>query len=64
MGAGRFYVTGYNVRFLDLNLLENYLSQMVKMSPLQSNRIEIVPDDQAIRVLGAAIAAEKAACRC
>jgi glucokinase len=64
MGAGRFYITGYNVRFLDLKLLEHHLSQMVKMSPLQSNRIETVPDDQSTRVLGAAIVAEQAAMRC
>ena len=64
MGAGRFYLTGYNVRFLDLNLLRNYLHEMVKMSPLQSYQLDAVPDDQRIRVLGAAIAAEQAAERC
>lgn len=60
MGAGRFYVTGFNVRFLDLKLLKNYLHEMVKMSPLQSYQLEIVPEDQAIRVLGAATIAEQA----
>ena len=64
MGAGRFYVTGYNVRFLDVNLLKNYLHEMVKMSPLQSYQIEVVPEDQSVRALGAAIAAEQAAVRC
>ncbi len=63
MGAGKFYFTGYNVRFLDLNLLQNHLHEMVKMSPLQSYQLEIVPDDQSTRVLGAAIEAEQAACR-
>src|ERR1700687_1530315 len=29
-GPGRFYFTGINVRFLDLNLLKEYLWQMVK----------------------------------
>ncbi|MBE7157802.1 MAG: hypothetical protein INR62_05110 [Rhodospirillales bacterium] len=64
MGAGRFYLTGYNVRFLDLNLLRQYLHEMVKMSPLQSYQLDIVPDDQRTRVLGAAIVAEQAADRC
>ncbi len=64
MGAGRFYFTGYNVRFLDLNLLRNYLHEMVKMSPLQSYQLDIVPEDQSTRVLGAAITAEQAANRC
>ena len=59
MGAGRFYFTGYNVRFLDLNLLRNYLHEMVKMSPLQAYQLDIVPEDQSTRVLGAAIAAEQ-----
>ena len=64
MGAGKFFFTGYNVRFLDLNLLRNHLHEMVKMSPLQGYQLEIVPEDQSTRVLGAAIAAEQAAGRC
>ena len=64
MGAGKFYFTGYNVRFLDLNLLRNYLHEMVKMSPLQAYQLEIVPEDQSTRVLGAAIAAEHVSSRC
>ena len=62
-GAGKFYVTGYNVRFLELNLLRQYLHEMVKMSPLQSYSVEIVADDQAARVLGASVAARLAS-RC
>jgi predicted NBD/HSP70 family sugar kinase len=59
-GAGRFFVTGYNVRFLDIGLFKDYLHQMVKMSPIQNYTIEVVPDDQLIRVIGAAVAAEQA----
>ncbi|WP_346265621.1 ROK family protein [Granulicella sp. 5B5] len=59
-GAGRFYLTGYNVRFLDMNMLKDYLHQMVKMSPLQSYMLEVVDDSQSTRVLGAAVAAEQA----
>jgi glucokinase len=62
-GAGRFFITGYNVRFLDLNLLKDYLHQMIKMSPLQSYMLEVVPDDQTTRVIGAAVAAEQTAAR-
>ena len=57
-GAGKFFLTGYNVRFLDMNMLEDYLHQMVKMSPLQGYSLEIVSDDQTTRVIGAAVAAE------
>jgi predicted NBD/HSP70 family sugar kinase len=59
-GAGRFYLTGYNMRFLDLNMLKDYLHQMVKMSPLQSYMLEVVADDETTRVVGAAVAAEQA----
>ena len=41
-GAGKFFLTGFNVRFVDLPLLKDYLQQMVKMSPLQSYSVEIV----------------------
>jgi glucokinase len=63
-GAGRFFLTGYNMRFLDMNMLKDYLHQMVKMSPLQSYSLEVVDDDQTTRILGAAVAAERAVSRC
>ena len=44
-GPGRFYYTGFNVRFLDMKLLQHYLQQMVTMSPLQNYTLEIVPDE-------------------
>jgi len=62
-GAGKFYITGYNVRFLDLPLLKDYLHQMVKMSPLQNYSVEVVEDDHLTRVLGTAVAAEQASTR-
>ena len=63
-GARKFFITGYNVRFLDLKMLKDYLHQMVKMSPLQSYSVEIVEDNQMTRVIGAAVAAEQAVDRC
>jgi glucokinase len=56
-GPGRFYYPGINVRFLDLNLLKEYLWQMVKMSPLQSYALEIVPENNEIGVIGSAASA-------
>jgi hypothetical protein len=41
-----------------MNLLKDYLHQMVKMSPLQSYALEVVDDDETTRVIGAAVAAE------
>ena len=60
-GAGKFFLTGFNVRFVDLAMLRDYLQQMVKMSPLQSYSVEIVKDDASTRVIGAAVSAEQAA---
>ena len=62
-GTGRFYITGYNVRFLDLNLFKDYLHQMVKMSPIQSYSLEVVKEDNLTRVIGAAVAAEQGSVR-
>jgi predicted NBD/HSP70 family sugar kinase len=56
-GPGRFYFTGINVKYLDLSLLKEYLWQMVKMSPLQSYALEIVPENSEIAVIGAAASA-------
>jgi glucokinase len=61
-GPGKFFLAGFNVRFVDMPLLKDYLVKMVKMSPLQSYSIEIVEDDQETRVIGAAVSAEQTAC--
>ena len=60
-GAGKFYVTGYNVRFIDLPLLHQYIEQMVRMSPLQGFSVETRPEDVRSEVVGAAIIARMAA---
>jgi glucokinase len=58
-GPGKFFIAGFNVRFLDMPLLKGYLQDMVKMSPLQSYSIELVEDDAQTRVIGAAVSAEQ-----
>ena len=60
-GPGKFFLGGFNARFIDMAMLKDYLQQMVKMSPLQSYTLEIVGDDPVTRVIGAAVAAEQAA---
>jgi predicted NBD/HSP70 family sugar kinase len=59
-GPGRFFLTGFNVRFLDMAMLRDYMQQMVKMSSLQSYALEVVQDDPLLRVIGGAISAEQA----
>jgi predicted NBD/HSP70 family sugar kinase len=57
-GPGKFYITGFNQRFVDLPLLTDYMHQMVKMSPLQNYSLELVPGSDEIYVTGAGVTAE------
>jgi glucokinase len=59
-GPGRFYFTGHNVSFLELPLLRSHLETMVKMSPLISYSLEILPPDDEIALLGAGVSALRA----
>lgn len=56
-GPGKFYVSGFNARHLELNLLNQYVHEMVKMSPLQSYVFEVVPSSDEDAVIGAAVSA-------
>ena len=56
-GPGRFYFTGRNVGFLDLPLLRSHLDSMVKMGPLQSYSLEVLPPDDNTALLGAGVSA-------
>lgn len=60
-GAGKFYLTGYNVRFVDMPLLNHYVQQMVRMSPLQAFSVEIMPQNLETLVVGAAVVGSSAA---
>jgi glucokinase len=62
-GPGKFFVTGFNVGFVDLPMLKDYVQQMVKMSPLQGYSLETVQVLPETQVIGAAISAEQAAAR-
>jgi glucokinase len=57
-GPGRFYFTGRDIQRLELSRLKDHLYQMVKMSPLQSYTLEVIPEDPTIAVIGAAAAAD------
>ena len=56
-GPGKFFISGFNSKHLDLNLLHQYLHEMVKMSPLQSYVFEVVPAADETSVIGAAVTA-------
>jgi glucokinase len=59
-GPGRFYFTGHNVGFLDLKVLRGHLESMVKMSPLLSFSLEILPPDDGTALVGAGVSAVRA----
>lgn len=55
-GAGCFYLAGQNADFVDLKMLDLYLHEMVRMSPLEGSRFEIVPTSHDLALIGAAAA--------
>jgi len=59
-GPGTFFVTGPEVRFIDVGLLDRLLLEMVKMSPLQGSHFEVVPTSDEIGIVGAAVNAQRA----
>lgn len=58
-GPGPFYLTGPNAGFLDVALLDRLVHDMVKMSPLQGSRFELIPENNELGVIGAAVNAER-----
>ena len=56
-GPGRFYFTGINAHFIELPRLRAHIESMVKMSPLQSFSLEILPPDDKTAVLGVGVSA-------
>ncbi len=60
-GPGRFYISGPNAKFVRLGLLDQYLQEMVKMSPLQGSMFEVVATTDETALIGAALSSEHAA---
>jgi len=60
-GPGQFYITGRNAKFIDIALLDRFVHEMVKMSPLQGSRFEVVSTSDEVGIIGAALNAERAA---
>jgi len=60
-GPGTFFITGPDVKFIDIALLDRLLHEMVKMSPLQGSRFEVIPTSDEMGIIGAAVNADRAA---
>jgi predicted NBD/HSP70 family sugar kinase len=59
-GPGMFFVTGPEAKFIDIGLLDRLVHEMVKMSPLQGSRFEVVPTSDEMGIIGAAVNADRA----
>jgi len=59
-GPGPFYLTGPNAKWIDVGALDRLVHEMVKMSPLQGSRIEVIPPNDDLGIIGAAVNAERA----
>ena len=60
-GPGKFFISGPNARFVHVNLLNQYLHEMVTMTPLQGSVFEVVSVNEEIAIVGAAVNASRAA---
>lgn len=59
-GAGTFFITGPDTTFIDTGLLDRLVHEMVKMSPLQGSRFEVLPASDELGIIGAAVNASHA----
>jgi predicted NBD/HSP70 family sugar kinase len=59
-GPGKFYISGPNAKFVQIGLLDLYLHEMVKMSPLQGSQVEVISTSDETAVIGAAVNAAQA----
>jgi predicted NBD/HSP70 family sugar kinase len=59
-GSGKFFVSGAMSRFVQVNLLSQYLQEMVTMSPLQGSVFEVIAGLEELSIAGAAVNAEPA----
>lgn len=60
-GPGMFFITGLDTKFIDAGLLDRFVQEMVKMSPLQGSRFEVIPASDEMGIIGAAVNAAQAA---
>ncbi len=60
-GPGTFFITGPETKFIDTGLLDRLVHEMVKMSPLQGSRFEVIPTSDEMGIIGAAVNAAHAA---
>jgi glucokinase len=60
-GPGKFFISGPSAKYVQTNLLDVYMHEMVKMSPLQGSSFEIVPTSDETAIIGAGVSAAHSA---
>lgn len=58
-GPGKFFISGPYAKFVDKEIIQLRLMEMVKMSPLQGSSVEVVHTTDEIAIVGAAISARQ-----
>ena len=56
-GAGKFYISGPNAKYLQTGILQSYLDEMVTMSSLRGSSLEIITIGDEDAIIGAAVSA-------
>jgi glucokinase len=56
-GPGKFFISGPNSKYVQVGLLDLYVHEMVKMSPLQGTSFELVHMSDETAIIGAAVSA-------
>src|SRR5262249_122023 len=56
-GAGKFYISGPNAKYLQTGMLRSYLDEMVQMNSLRGSSFEIVSTGNEDAIIGAAVSA-------
>jgi len=59
-GPGKFFITGPSAEFVEINLVDQYLHEMVKMTPLQGSLFETISAGHDLAIIGAAVNARRA----
>lgn len=59
-GPGEFFITGPDVKFIDIGFLDRLVHEMVQMSPLQGSRFEAIHTTDEMGIIGAAVNAGRA----
>jgi len=59
-GPGQLHITRANAKFIDASMLDRFVHEMVKRSPLQGSRVEVILSNEEIGIIVVADSVERA----